>query len=91
MNASDLLLTIPALQPGYREVGLSTDAKPTLLSDGTGLPVPVGTEFREDDTGRSFYYDGSVWQPCTFPQKLDQLIETNIAIRDLLQQLVDRE
>ena len=42
----------------HRYSGLSTDSKPTSK--------PVGSKFRETDTGKSFDYDGTTWNPA-FP------------------------
>lgn len=74
----DLIPSKPALQLADRQSGLSTDPKPTMASDGTALQV--GAEWRATDTGLCFYWDGSLWQPVIFSQKLDQLVELQFEI-----------
>lgn len=87
MEITDFILTVPGLRTDRRFCGLSTDTKPTILPDSTGMPVPVGMEFREEDTGKSFYFDGSIWLAVNYPQKIDQQVELLFQIRDLLQGL----
>lgn len=81
MISEDLVPAQPALQIDGRLSCLSTEVKPTVASDGTALEV--GTELREEDTGRCFYWTGA-WTPVAFTQKLDQLVEVCIEIRNLL-------
>lgn len=77
-------LNIPVLRTDGRLVGLSTATKPTTDEDGSTLEI--GSEYVEDDTGASWYWDGSNWQAATLMQKLSQGIELMFEIRDLLQE-----
>ena len=81
MIAEDLQLTKPPLNTDRRLYVLSTEDKPTTSIFGD---LEVGDELQETDTGRWFFWSGTTWTPTTFMQKLDQLIEINIEIRDLL-------
>ncbi len=85
MMVQDLILNKPVLQSDQRYCGLAADTKPIVGIDGS--PLLVGTEFREEDTGISSYWTGTAWQPTSFTQKLDQLVELNIEILDYLRKL----
>lgn len=81
MTAEDLQLAAPSLNADRRMYCLSTEDKPTSSVFGS---LEVGDELQETDTGRWFYWTGSAWARTTFLQKLDQLVELNIEIRNLL-------
>ena len=89
MTVDDLRLNRPLLRTTGRIVGLSTDTKPTVDEDGSTLEV--GTEFLADDTGIFYYWTGSDWALSDFNQKLYQLIELQIEIRDLLKEMAGKE
>lgn len=76
-------ITSPPLLTRGRMVGLSTAARPTAAEDGSELQP--GAEYLEDDTGRSWCWDGSAWQQTTLAQKLAQGVELLFEIRDLLE------
>lgn len=80
----DLNLAKPPLQTDARYVGLSTDTKPSLATDGS--IIDVGSEYQETDTGVWYYWDGAAWQQTTFMQKFNQLVEVAVEIRDLLRE-----
>ena len=82
MSPTDLQLANPSLLTDQRSYVQSTDTKPAIADDGSDLEV--GAELQEVDTGRWFFWNGSAWQLTTPAQKLDQLIEINIEIRNIL-------
>jgi hypothetical protein len=82
MIIDDLQLSIPALMSFGRLVRLSTDAQPTVDDDGG--PLQLGTELLIEDTGYSYYWNGTSWVRTTFPQKFDLLVELAREIRDRL-------
>lgn len=77
----------------YRFVGVSTDAKPTILSDGTALPA--GATFDERDTGYTFRFDGKAWQVLSASKPnvpgglAPDLAGPVLEIRDLLTEIRD--
>lgn len=58
-----------------------TDSEPTVDTDGGVLPV--GRELVRD-TGARKYWNGSAWKTVTDTQKLCQVADLLIEIRDLL-------
>lgn len=89
IDPTDLLLARPQLRTTGRLVRLSTDSLPTVDDDGGALQV--GTELLHEDTGAFRYWTGSEWLRSNLPQKLDQLIDVAIEIRDLLQTALEDE
>lgn len=57
------------------------DSEPTVERDGTALPI--GREFLRDNGGRKFW-NGSDWKYVSDSQKLFQVADLLIEIRDLL-------
>ena len=60
-----------------------TDAAPTV--DPNGGALQVGQELVRD-TGARAYWNGTAWKPVTEQQKLCQVADLLIEIRDLLSQ-----
>ncbi len=58
-----------------------TDSEPTVDVDGGA--IAVGRELIRD-TGAHKFWDGSAWRPVTDSQKLCQVADLLIEIRDLL-------
>jgi hypothetical protein len=82
----ELTLNAHKLLTDTRLAGNSTDTKPTV--DEEGGELPVGREWFAEDTGQSWYWDGSEWVRANYTQKIDQQTELLFEIRDLLTQLI---
>lgn len=58
-----------------RYIGASTDTKPVLLADTAGdKPIPAGSSFLENDTGKIFRWDGVEWKHYEAP--IDEQLQT---------------
>lgn len=86
MIGNDYILSVPKLRTSGRIIRLSTDSQPTVGDDGGTLQV--GTELLIEDTGLTYYWSGSAWERPNLAQKIDQLVELQLEIRDFLQKVI---